>query len=221
MTNGGSIVGLTFDGRFAWPVYDWMGVAKAAVRGRLAATLRATSAPQGIRCNLVSAGPLKTTAAKHIPGFDQMESQVERARAARLGLRGHRARGQGRDRAAQRLVPRHDRRDDSRRRWRPRDGAVVPLLVLVRHAKAEAPQAGLDDHARALTLEGREAAARLAERLVEAGIVPDLALVSSSNRTLQTFKRMATVLGDTPMRVEDDLYESAGERYLSVLTARR
>lgn len=95
----------------------------------------------------------------------------------------------------------------------------MPLLVLVRHAKAEAPQAGLDDHARALTLEGREAAARLAERLVAAGIVPDLALVSSSNRTVQTFKRMAIVLSETPMRVEDDLYESAGERYMSVVTS--
>lgn len=93
----------------------------------------------------------------------------------------------------------------------------MPLLVLVRHAKAEAPQAGLDDHGRALTLEGREASARLAERLVAAGIVPDLALVSSSNRTVQTFKRMAAILGDTPMSVEDDLYESAGERYLSVI----
>ncbi len=93
----------------------------------------------------------------------------------------------------------------------------MPLLLLVRHAKAEAPQAGLDDHGRALTLEGREASARLAERLLAAGIVPDLALVSSSNRTLQTFKRMATVLGDTPLRVEDDLYESAEERYMSVL----
>ena len=95
----------------------------------------------------------------------------------------------------------------------------MPLLVLVRHAKAEAPQAGLDDHGRALTLEGREASVRLAERLVAAGIVPDLALVSSSNRTVQTLKRMATVLGEAPMRVEDDLYESAGERYLSVLTS--
>ncbi len=93
----------------------------------------------------------------------------------------------------------------------------MPLLLLVRHAKAEAPQAGLDDHGRALTVEGREASARLAERLVAAGIVPDLALVSSSNRTVQTFKRMATILGDTPMSVEDDLYESAGERYLSVI----
>jgi len=72
MTSGGSVVGLTFDARYAWPVYDWMGVAKAAfesVNRYLARDL----GPQGVRCNVVSAGPLKTTAAKHIPGFDQME----------------------------------------------------------------------------------------------------------------------------------------------------
>lgn len=74
MSAGGSIVGLTFDGRYAWPVYDWMGVAKAtfeAVNRYLARDL----GPHGIRCNLVSAGPIKTTAAKHIPGFDQMEGR--------------------------------------------------------------------------------------------------------------------------------------------------
>ena len=72
MSKGGSIVGLTFDARYAWPVYDWMGVAKAAfesVNRYLARDL----GPQGVRCNVVSAGPLLTTAAKHIPGFDQME----------------------------------------------------------------------------------------------------------------------------------------------------
>ncbi len=74
MSNGGSLVGLTFDGRFAWPVYDWMGVAKAAYEG-ISRYLARDLGPQGIRCNLVSAGPLKTTAAKHIPGFDQMESK--------------------------------------------------------------------------------------------------------------------------------------------------
>lgn len=74
MSSGGSVVGLTFDGRFAWPVYDWMGVAKSAfeaVNRYLARDL----GPLGIRCNVVSAGPLKTTAAKHIPGFDQMEGK--------------------------------------------------------------------------------------------------------------------------------------------------
>jgi enoyl-[acyl-carrier protein] reductase I len=74
MSNGGSIVGLTFDARYAWPVYDWMGVAKAAFES-VSRYLARDLGPQGVRCNLVSAGPLKTTAAKHIPGFDQMEGQ--------------------------------------------------------------------------------------------------------------------------------------------------
>lgn len=73
MKDGGSIVGLTFDGRYAWPVYDWMGVAKAAFEATSRYVARDLG-PRGIRCNLVSAGPVKTTAAKHIPGFDQMES---------------------------------------------------------------------------------------------------------------------------------------------------
>jgi enoyl-[acyl-carrier protein] reductase I len=71
---GGSIVGLTFDGRYAWPVYDWMGVAKAAFEATSRYVARDLG-PEGIRCNLVSAGPIMTTAAKHIPGFDQMESK--------------------------------------------------------------------------------------------------------------------------------------------------
>jgi enoyl-[acyl-carrier protein] reductase I len=74
LTNGGSIVGLTFDARFAWPVYDWMGVAKAAFES-VSRYLARDLGPQGVRCNLISAGPLKTTAAKHIPGFDQMENK--------------------------------------------------------------------------------------------------------------------------------------------------
>ncbi len=74
MSEGGSIVGLTFDGSFAWPVYDWMGVAKAALEATSRYTARDLG-PKQIRSNMVSAGPIKTTAATHIPGFDQMESQ--------------------------------------------------------------------------------------------------------------------------------------------------
>ncbi|WP_061962001.1 enoyl-ACP reductase FabI [Demequina flava] len=72
MSGGGSIVGLTFDGTVAWPVYDWMGVAKAALESTSRYVARDLG-PQGIRCNMVSAGPIKTTAAKNIPGFEQME----------------------------------------------------------------------------------------------------------------------------------------------------
>jgi enoyl ACP reductase len=70
---GSAVVGLTFDASFAWPVYDWMGVAKAAFEST-ARYLARDLGPAGIRVNLVSAGPVRTTAAKSIPGFEQMES---------------------------------------------------------------------------------------------------------------------------------------------------
>ncbi len=73
MGAGGAIVGLTFDAKFAWPVYDWMGVAKAAFESTNRYLARDLG-PQGIRCNLVAAGPIRTTAAKSIPGFEQFET---------------------------------------------------------------------------------------------------------------------------------------------------
>ena len=74
MGGGGSIVGLDFDNRDrAWPVYDWMGVSKAALESS-ARYLARDLGPQKIRVNLVSAGPLRTMAAKSIPGFDQFEA---------------------------------------------------------------------------------------------------------------------------------------------------
>ncbi len=73
MKPGGSIVGLTFDATSAWPAYDWMGVAKAALEST-SRYLARDLGPAGIRCNLVSAGPLKTLAAKAIPGFEDLES---------------------------------------------------------------------------------------------------------------------------------------------------
>ncbi len=72
MSPGGSIVGLTFDASRAWPVYDWMGVAKAAFEAT-ARYLARDLGPQGIRVNLVAAGPIRTTAAKSIPGFSAFE----------------------------------------------------------------------------------------------------------------------------------------------------
>lgn len=72
MTNGGSIVGLDFDATVAWPVYDWMGVAKAALEST-SRYLARDLGPEGIRVNLVSAGPIRTMAAKSIPGFEEFE----------------------------------------------------------------------------------------------------------------------------------------------------
>jgi enoyl ACP reductase len=72
MTGGGSIVGLDFDASRAWPGYDWMGVAKAGLES-CARYLARDLGGKGIRVNLVSAGPLRTMAAKSIPGFERFE----------------------------------------------------------------------------------------------------------------------------------------------------
>jgi meromycolic acid enoyl-[acyl-carrier-protein] reductase len=72
MSPGGAIVGLTFDATKAWPVYDWMGVAKAGLESCNRYLARYLG-PKGIRANLVAAGPLRTMAARSIPGFDQFE----------------------------------------------------------------------------------------------------------------------------------------------------
>jgi meromycolic acid enoyl-[acyl-carrier-protein] reductase len=72
LVDGASVVGLDFDAQVAWPGYDWMGVAKAgeeAVTRYLAKYL----GPRGIRVNMISAGPVRTMAARSIPGFDRFE----------------------------------------------------------------------------------------------------------------------------------------------------
>jgi enoyl-[acyl-carrier protein] reductase I len=79
MGPGSSVVGLDFDATVAWPKYDWMGVAKAAFEST-ARYLARDLGPSGIRVNLVAAGPIRTMAAKSIPGFDDFE-EVWAARA--------------------------------------------------------------------------------------------------------------------------------------------
>jgi meromycolic acid enoyl-[acyl-carrier-protein] reductase len=76
---GASVVGLDFDATVAWPIYDWMGVAKAALES-LNRYLARDLGPDGIRVNLVAAGPIRTMAAKSIPGFSVFEDTwAERA----------------------------------------------------------------------------------------------------------------------------------------------
>ncbi|MGQ0841740.1 enoyl-ACP reductase FabI [Actinokineospora sp.] len=76
---GSSIVGLDFDARVAWPAYNWMGVAKAAFESTNRYLARELG-PRGIRVNLVAAGPVRTMAAKSIPGFAELENAwTERA----------------------------------------------------------------------------------------------------------------------------------------------
>jgi enoyl-[acyl-carrier protein] reductase I len=73
MDGGGSVVGLDFDASVAWPVYDWMGVAKAALES-VGRYLARDLGPRGVRVNLVSAGPIETLAAGGIPGFEELAS---------------------------------------------------------------------------------------------------------------------------------------------------
>lgn len=72
MDDGGSFVGLDFDNQQAWPAYNWMGVAKSALQS-LSRYMARELGPRQIRCNLVAAGPIKTMAAKSIPGFKLFE----------------------------------------------------------------------------------------------------------------------------------------------------
>jgi enoyl ACP reductase len=72
MPDGGAIVGMDFDAARAWPAYDWMGVAKAALEST-ARYLARDLGHQGIRVNLMAAGPIRTMAMRSIPGAEQFE----------------------------------------------------------------------------------------------------------------------------------------------------
>lgn len=70
---GASLIGMDFDARVAWPSYNWMGVAKAALES-VNRYLAKELGPDGIRANVVSAGPIKTMAARSIKGFEELEA---------------------------------------------------------------------------------------------------------------------------------------------------
>ncbi len=73
LANPSSVVGLTFDATISWPVYDWMGVAKAALESTSRYLARYLG-PDGVRVNLVAAGPLQTLAKKAIGGADEFDT---------------------------------------------------------------------------------------------------------------------------------------------------
>jgi enoyl ACP reductase len=73
LCDGASYVGLDFDARVAWPSYDWMGVAKAGLESACRYVARDLG-PRGVRVNLVAAGPLRTMAARSVPGFERFEA---------------------------------------------------------------------------------------------------------------------------------------------------
>jgi enoyl-[acyl-carrier protein] reductase I len=76
MTEGSSVVGLDFDARVAWPAYNWMGVSKAALES-VTRYLARDLGPRNIRVNVVAAGPVRTMAAKSIPGFVDLDKAWE------------------------------------------------------------------------------------------------------------------------------------------------
>jgi enoyl ACP reductase len=77
MDDGGSFVGMDFDASVAWPVYDWMGVAKAALES-VSRYLARDLGAHNVRVNLVSAGPVETPAAQGIPGFEALAGLWEK-----------------------------------------------------------------------------------------------------------------------------------------------
>ncbi len=80
MTEGGSVVALSFDSQHSWPGYNWMGVAKAALEA-LVRALQRDYGPQGVRVNTLSAGPQETLASSHIPGFSEEIAGIFPSRA--------------------------------------------------------------------------------------------------------------------------------------------
>ena len=119
----GSIVGLDFDATVAWPVYDWMGVAKAALES-VSRYLARDLGPSGVRVNLVSAGRCETLAARGIPGFRGLVDLW--AAQAPLGWDSEdREPVRGLLLPALGLVARRQRRDPARGRRLPRDGRAA------------------------------------------------------------------------------------------------
>ena len=109
----------------AWPAYNWMGVAKSALQS-VSRYLAKELGPQGIRCNLVAAGPVRTMAAKSIPGFAKFEDMWDERAPLGWDINDPEPVAQRLRRPAVGLVPRHHRRDRPRRRRVPRRRGVGP-----------------------------------------------------------------------------------------------
>jgi phosphohistidine phosphatase len=89
-------------------------------------------------------------------------------------------------------------------------------LILLRHAKSSRPP-GIDDFERPLAARGREAAGRMGTYLREQDLSPDLALVSPSRRTRETWDLVRPALGEVETRFEQAIYEAPATRLLSAV----
>ena len=91
-------------------------------------------------------------------------------------------------------------------------------LILMRHAKTEIWSEGIDDHARALTPVGHEAAIAMGKMLKAEGWTPEKAIVSTARRTRETWAHLSDIFGTTSVLLEEDLY-LAVERGISDIIA--
>ena len=85
---------------------------------------------------------------------------------------------------------------------------MVRRLIVMRHAKSSWKDTNLDDHERPLNKRGRRDAPIVADAIFERGWIPDLILVSSSKRTLQTLEGMSHRMGKTPFEVRPGIYHA-------------
>jgi phosphohistidine phosphatase len=93
-------------------------------------------------------------------------------------------------------------------------------LMLLRHAKAEKAESGMRDRERRLNARGREAAAAIADYMAQHALLPDRVLVSSAQRTRETWERMAPAFSAVvPVDYQDRLYESGTETILAAIKA--
>ncbi|MEL6059289.1 MULTISPECIES: SixA phosphatase family protein [unclassified Methylobacterium] len=89
-------------------------------------------------------------------------------------------------------------------------------LILLRHAKSDRP-AGVADHERPLNDRGQRAAPAVGAHLAQDGLRPDLALVSTAERTRETWAAMAAALGNPETRWQREIYEAPAHRILTVI----
>src|SRR5580693_1924941 len=98
--------------------------------------------------------------------------------------------------------------------------AAAMRLMLLRHAKAEKAESGVRDRDRRLNARGRNDAARIADHMVRHALLPDRAMVSSVQRTRETWERMAPAFSAAPpVAYEDRLYDAGADTILTVIKA--
>ena len=85
---------------------------------------------------------------------------------------------------------------------------MVRRLIVMRHAKSSWKDPNLDDHERPLNKRGRRDAPMVADAIFERGWIPELILVSSSKRTLQTLEGMSNRMGKAPFEVRSGIYHA-------------